>query len=229
MNGGSYILYPLKFQPVYKDYLWGGRNLEKLGRRLPAGKAAESWEVSGHADGVSIIANGEHSGLSLPEFFRRFGQKAMGSALPRQYIQEFPLLVKLIDAQDRLSVQVHPTDEYARTHEGGFGKNEMWYIIDAKPGARLIYDLVPETDQEKFAQAIARGTIGDCLQSVEVQPGDVFNIPAGLVHGIGEGILLAEIQQSSNLTYRIYDYDRVDAQGREKAPACGKSSRGYRF
>lgn len=210
------MFYPLKFKPVYKDYLWGGRNLEKLGRDLPEGKVAESWEVSGHPDGLSIISSGECKGLSLPGFFQKFGQVALGSALPQKYLHEFPLLVKLIDANNKLSVQVHPTDDYAQKHEGGYGKNEMWYIIDAKPGASLIYDVAPGMNQEKFAQAIKQGTIGQCLQSVEVSPGDVIDIPAGLVHGIGEGILLAEIQQSSNLTYRIYDYDRVDAQGKKR-------------
>jgi len=210
------ILYPLKFEPVYKDYLWGGRNLEKLGRILPQGKVAESWEVSGHPDGTSIISNGELKGLSLVEYLQKEGHAALGSALPPAYLQEFPLLVKLIDAHDKLSVQVHPTDEYAQKHEGGYGKNEMWYIIDAKPGASLIYDVKLGMNREKFTQAIEEGTIGDCLQSVEVAPGDVLDIPAGLVHGIGEGIMLAEIQQSSNLTYRIYDYERVDAMGKKR-------------
>jgi mannose-6-phosphate isomerase len=210
------MFYPLKFQPVYKDYLWGGRNLEKLGKKLPDGQVAESWEVSGHPDGLSIVANGEDRGLSLPEYLQKYGRQALGSALSAKYSLEFPLLVKLIDANNKLSVQVHPTDEYARTHEGGYGKNEMWYIIAAKPGAQLIYGLEPGVDKAKFAQAISSGTIGACLHSVEVSPGDVFDIPAGLVHGIGEGIILAEIQQSSNLTYRIYDYDRTDSQGKKR-------------
>ena len=210
------MLYPLKFEPVYKDYLWGGRNLEKLGKTLPEGKVAESWEVSAHPDGTSIIANGEYKGLTLAEFLEKFGERAIGSALSADYSTEFPLLVKFIDANDKLSVQVHPTDEYVQAHEGGYGKNEMWYVIEAEPGAKLIYGLKAGVDKEQFAQAIKDGTISSLLQTVEVNPGDVFDIPAGLVHGIGEGILLAEIQQSSNLTYRIYDYDRVDAQGNKR-------------
>ncbi len=207
---------PLKFLPVYKDYLWGGRNLEKLGKILPDGITAESWEISSHPDGVSTIANGEMAGLPFPDYLKRFGGDAIGSALPEHYSAQFPLLVKLLDANQQLSVQVHPGDEYAKTHGGGLGKNEMWYIIDAKPGASIIYDVRPGTTRESFERAVREGRVLDCLQQVPVGPGDVFDIPAGMVHGLGAGIVLAEIQQSSNLTYRIYDYDRIDAQGNQR-------------
>jgi mannose-6-phosphate isomerase len=209
-------LYPLKFFPVYKDYLWGGRNLEKLGKALPAGIIAESWEISAHPDGVCTIANGEMAGLSFPDYLKRFGRDAIGRLLPEHYAAQFPLLVKLLDANQQLSVQVHPDDEYAGTHGGGLGKNEMWYIIDAKPGASIIYGVRPGTTRESLGRAVREGRILDCLQQVRVAPGDVFDIPAGMVHGLGAGIVLAEIQQSSNLTYRIYDYDRIDAQGNKR-------------
>lgn len=208
------MLYPLQFEPVYKDYIWGGRNLASLGKTLPPeGNVAESWEVSCHKNGLSIIANGEYKGMSLSELIARLGRTVVGSALPQKDLDKFPLLVKFIDAQSNLSVQVHPDDAYANAKENGeYGKNEMWYIVSARPGARLIYDVVPGTTRERLAAAIAQNKAESCLQSVEVKPGDVFNIPAGIVHAIGSGIILAEIQQSSDITYRIYDYGRT---GRE--------------
>ncbi len=210
------MLYPLKFRPVYKDYLWGGRNLERLGRRLPEGIIAESWEVSAHPDGLSVISNGEYAGETLPDFLGRLGRAAIGTALPEAYAAQFPLLIKLIDANQKLSVQVHPDDHYARSHEGGYGKNEMWYIIAARPESSIIYDVRPGVDRASFSRAVREHRIGDCLQTVPVSAGDAFNIPAGMVHGLGAGIILAEIQQSSNLTYRLYDYDRVDVAGKQR-------------
>lgn len=210
------MFYPLKFTPVYQDYIWGGRNLEKLGRSLPKGTVAESWEISAHPDGVSIIANGEFAGRPLPELLGKFGKEIVGTRLPKIYIAQFPLLIKLIDANQQLSVQVHPDDRYARTHEGGYGKNEMWYIISADPGAAIIYDLLPGTSRESFREAVRENRIESCLKTIPVAAGDAFNIPAGMVHGLGAGILLAEIQQSSNLTYRLYDYNRADAQGNRR-------------
>lgn len=207
------MFYPLKFVPVYKDYIWGGRNLERLGRVLPEGKIAESWEISAHSDGISIVTNGCFAGLSLPELLAKFGRDIIGADLPEGYINHFPLLIKLIGANSQLSVQVHPDDQYAGIHEGGWGKNEMWYIISADPGAEIIYDLIPGTDREKLAEAIRENRIESCLKTEPVSVGDVFNIPAGMVHGLGAGIVVAEIQQSSNLTYRLYDYNRIDAQG----------------
>lgn len=210
------MFYPLKFLPVYKDYIWGGRNLEKLGRTIPEGIVAESWEVSAHPDGLSIIANGKFAGLSLTELLAKFGEKITGTKLPESYTVNFPLLIKLIDANQQLSVQVHPDDRYAGAHEGGYGKNEMWYIISANPGAEIIYDLVPGTTKETFNEAVRENRIESCLKTIPVAPGDVFNIPAGMVHGLGAGIVLAEVQQSSNLTYRLYDYNRTDAQGNRR-------------
>jgi mannose-6-phosphate isomerase len=209
--------YPLKFIPVYKDYLWGGRHLERFGRKLPQGIVAESWELSTHPDGVSVIANGEYAGVAFPDYLKTFEELALGRGFSTDHAGDFPLLIKWIDAHQKLSVQVHPNDEYAETYEQGQrGKNEMWYILDAEPGARIIYGVKPRVDRTSFAKAVEEGRLEQCLQSLEVFPGDVIEIPAGVVHGLGEGILLAEIQQSSNLTYRIYDYDRVDAEGRTR-------------
>jgi len=211
------MLYPLKFLPVYKDYLWGGRNLEKLGKKLPEGKVAESWEISCHPDGENVIANGQFQGMKLSEYINAMQHKAMGTDISWKPGDRFPLLIKLIDANDRLSVQVHPDDEYAALHEQDrSGKNEMWYIIWAKPGAKLVYGVKPGTTREMFIQALEKGTIEQYLNFIEVSDGDVIDIPAGTLHAIGEGIILAEVQQNSNNTYRVYDYDRVDKDGKKR-------------
>ena len=208
------MLYPLKFQPIYQDYLWGGRNLAKLGKEIPEGKVAESWEISCHPKGVNLVANGVWAGTPLTELISELGEKLLGTELYQARVSSFPLMVKLIDANERLSVQVHPDDQYALQCESGeLGKNEMWYILDANPDAELVYGLRPGVTEEIFIQALATGEIEQCLNYVPVAPGDVFEIPAGLVHAIGAGILLVEIQQNSNLTYRIFDYNRIDQGG----------------
>lgn len=211
------MFYPIKFHPVYKDYLWGGRNLEKLGRNLPDGIIAESWEVSAHPDGVSVVKNGIYAGWSLPRLLSEFGREIIGKELEEECLQKFPILVKLIDANQKLSVQVHPGDTFARQFENGeFGKTEMWYIISAKPGSEIIYDLKPGITREIFQKAIEQKKVEDCLQSQKVSAGDVVYIPSGIIHALGEGIVLAEIQQNSNATYRVYDYERVDAEGNQR-------------
>jgi mannose-6-phosphate isomerase len=211
------MLYPLKFNPVYKDYIWGGRNLEKIGKQLPEGKVAESWEISSHPDGISTVFNGEYKGMTLSSLIARHGSELTGYAVHRDSPGIFPLLVKFIDANDNLSVQVHPDDYYARIHEDGiYGKNEMWYILSAEPGAKVIYDVILGTTREKFAQAVRNNKIEKYLNQIEVFAGDVINIPAGLIHSIGKGILLVEIQQNSNTTYRVYDYNRVDKSGMKR-------------
>lgn len=211
------MFYPLKFKPVYKSYLWGGRNLESLGRQLPDGPIAESWEISAHPDGVSVIANGNAAGTTLSDYVGKMGRQVLGESAREEYLQHFPLLVKLIDANQQLSVQVHPDDVYARSHETEFyGKSELWYIISARPGSQIIYHLKPGVTKDSFARAIHDASLENCLNYLEVHAGDVINIPAGIVHALGEGIVLAEIQQNSNATYRLYDYDRVDASGNKR-------------
>lgn len=219
------MFYPLKFDPVYKGYIWGGRNLEKFGKQLPETRVAESWELSCHPDGMSIIRNGSFQGRTLQSLIEEFGAQITGN-LTRG---SFPLLVKLIDANDRLSVQVHPNDDYALSHEGESGKNEMWYILDAKPGAFLIYDVKPGVHRESFERAVLEDRVEDCLQSVPVQAGDFINLPTGVVHAIGEGIVLAEIQQNSNSTYRIYDYHRTDANGNPRPLHLDKAMEVIRY
>ena len=210
-------MYPFKFQPVYKDYLWGGRNLARLGKVLPPeGIVAESWEVSGHPDGLSVIANGEYAGRAMNDLINEYPQEILGTAVHLKYGQRFPLLVKLIDANQKLSVQVHPDDAYALNKENEFGKHEIWYIISARPGARIVYGLAPGITKEDFARRVEAGDVESALQYLEVTAGDVIDIPPGTVHALGEGIVLAEIQQNSNATYRVYDYDRVDAAGNKR-------------
>jgi mannose-6-phosphate isomerase len=214
---GGPMLYPLKFHPIYKDYLWGGRRLAEFGRTLPEGPVAESWELSAHPDGVSVIANGPLAGMAFPQYLKEIGEAAIGSELPLYYATEFPLLIKLIDAREQLSVQVHPDDEYARKNECGCGKCELWHVLQAEPGAEIVHGLQPGVNRDMLAAALQKGELDTCLRKLSVKAGDNIFIPAGTVHALGGGILLAEVQQSSNLTYRLYDYDRVDAKG-EKRP-----------
>lgn len=193
--------YPLKLSPAFKEIIWGGDRLKKdFGKVCDYEKLAESWELTCRYDGMNVIENGEYAGMTLADYL---GDQAKG----------FPLLIKLIDACDRLSIQVHPDDAYAKEKEGEFGKTEMWYIVDADPGAKLVYGL-KDYDKETFAAAAKDGTLEKYLNFVEVHKGDVFFIPSGCVHAIGAGILIAEIQQSSNVTYRVYDYNRVGKDGK---------------
>ncbi|TDT61060.1 type I phosphomannose isomerase catalytic subunit [Fonticella tunisiensis] len=207
------MLYPLFFEPVYKEIIWGGRNLEKVfNRNLPEGKVAESWEVCCHKNGMSIVSNGEFKDKSLEELIKEHGERLLGTKASS--LDRFPLLIKFIDANDRLSVQVHPGNEYALKVEGDLGKTEMWYILEAKEGAKLIYGTKPGVSKEEFKRAIENGTLEDYLNYVDVKKGDVAFIPAGTVHAIMDGLLIAEIQQNSDTTYRVYDWNRVDKNGK---------------
>jgi mannose-6-phosphate isomerase len=209
------MLYPLFFHPIHKERIWGGRKLaEKYNRVLPTEKIGESWEITCHDNGMGIVRNGPLNGLSLQEAIERYGEELLGSAVYNDRYRKFPLLIKILDASDILSVQVHPGDEYANIHENGeLGKTEMWYIIDAKPGSRLVYGINQGISRENFRHALEQGQLEECLRELEVRPGDVLYIPAGLVHAIGGGILICEIQQNSDTTYRVYDWNRVDDRG----------------
>lgn len=217
-RSGSSMLYPIKLQPVFKDYIWGGRNLEKFGVILPWGKTAEVWEVSCHPDGISIISNGMYKGLNLLDYISVMGKDAVGTDHYNSEQVSFPLLLKLIDASDKLSVQVHPDDAYANENENGeLGKHEAWYIMDAKPGAQIIYHVIAGIDKNDFIESVDKSEIDQSLNYMNVFAGDVIDIYPGMIHSIGAGIVLAEIQQSSNLTYRVYDYDRMDKKGNKRS------------
>jgi mannose-6-phosphate isomerase len=212
-------LYPLTFDPVFKDYPWGGRNLETLlGRKIPDGIVAESWEIAAHPNGSSPVANGPLKGATLQEVMDKWGIDLVGSR-NAQDLEEgrFPLLIKLLDANRWLSVQVHPDDAYARVHEGESGKTEMWVIVHAEPDAELIYGFTPGVTRERFAQAIEAGETERYLHRLRVKTGDVVFVPTGSIHALGPGILVAEIQQNSDTTYRIYDWGRPRPLHIEKA------------
>lgn len=203
----------MKLIPTGKDYLWGGTRLrEEYGKKIDLTPLAETWECSVHPDGPSFVANGTYKGKTLSEVLKAH-PKYLGTKVENG---ELPVLVKFIDAKKDLSVQVHPNDEYAREHEGDNGKTEMWYVIDADEGAHLIYGFQHEVTEEILRKAVETGTLDKHLQKVPVHKGDTYFVPAGTVHGIGKGILVAEIQESSNVTYRVYDYDRVDKNGKKR-------------
>ena len=207
-------MYILKLNPVFKDYLWGGTKLrDEYGFVSDLKKLAEGWMLSCHKDGKNTIENGEFSGKTLtevvnanPDFLGENGKK----------FEYFPILIKLIDAKDDLSVQVHPDNEYAMRVENEYGKTECWYIIDCDEGAELIYGFNREISSEEFKNRIADNTFLETVNKVKVKKGDLFFIEAGTLHAIGKGILLAEIQQNSNTTYRVYDYGRLGADGKPR-------------
>lgn len=205
-------LYPLLFTPVLKDYIWGGRNLNTLLERpLPDGDIAESWEIAGHEDGTTVVANGRFTGLPLTKLHQQLGLDLIGTnSRWAQDRGKFPLLIKLLDANRPLSVQVHPNDEYALTHEGNeLGKTEMWVVLHARPDAAVILGIKAHTTPEAFRQGIAQGNLEPYLHTIPVKAGDVVCVPAGSLHAILAGLVIAEIQQNSNTTYRVYDWNRL--------------------
>jgi len=212
-------IYPLTFAPVFRDYIWGGRHLETvLGRQIPDGIVAESWEISGHASSPTFVDSGPLAGVSLPGLLSTLGLDLVGQrSLEMLKREKFPLLIKLLDANQPLSVQVHPNDEYAAKHENGeLGKTEMWYVLHAKPSAYLIYGLAKETTPEAFGRAAKTGELDEYLHKLPVKTGDAVFIPAGSLHAIMDGIIIAEIQQNSDTTYRVYDWNRVGADGQSR-------------
>jgi mannose-6-phosphate isomerase len=211
-------LYPLTFKPVLKDYIWGGRNFERLGRTLPEGIIAESWEIAGHRNGTTVVNNGHFAGKHLTELHQELGLDLIGQNC--QWAQErgkFPLLVKLLDANRPLSVQVHPTDEYALAHEGNeLGKTEMWVVLFAEPDAKLILGVKKGANRATFREAILAGRLEPFLHYIPVQVGDHICVPAGSLHAIMDGLMIAEIQQNSDTTYRVYDWNRLGADGQPR-------------
>jgi len=208
-------LYPLKFKPQFKEKIWGGQHLkEYLNKSLPENKKiGESWEISGIQDNISVIENGYLQGNNLQELIEIYMGDILGDRIYKQFGIEFPLLIKFIDANDILSIQVHPDDELARKRHNAFGKTEMWYIIEAEKDAELISGFSKKIDKETYLKQLESNRLPDILNYEKVQKGNVFFIPSGRVHAIGKGIVLAEIQQTSDVTYRIFDWNRKDDQG----------------
>ena len=206
---------PIFLRPTGKDYLWGGSRInDEFGKGIALEPLAETWECSTHPDGPSFAVGGEFDGQSLAEILKAHPDY-LGTHPERG--EGLPILIKFIDAKRDLSVQVHPTDEFAAAHENGQrGKTEMWYVLDAAKDAKLVYGLRHDTDAEALRESIENGTVEKHLQTVPIAKNDVFFIEAGTIHAIGAGALIAEIQQSSNLTYRLYDYDRVDKNGHKR-------------
>lgn len=205
----------LKLKPGFKDYIWGGRRLiHEYGKEYQGEVLAESWELSCHADGPSYIGNGEYAGKTLQEYIDICGRDVLGTNCRR--FRDFPILIKFIDAKDNLSIQVHPDNSYALKNEGQYGKTEMWYVMDAKEGAYLYYGFKKEISREEFAERIRKDTLLEVLNAVPVKKGDVLFIESGTIHAIGKDILIAEIQQNSNVTYRVYDYGRVGRDGKKR-------------
>jgi mannose-6-phosphate isomerase len=208
-------LYPLKFTPIYKDKIWGGNKIKSVLNKdygnLP--NCGESWELSGVDGNVSVVTNGYLAGNDLNELIEIYMGDLVGEDIYEHFGNEFPLLIKFIDANDDLSIQVHPGDEMAAERHNSYGKTEMWYVIQADKGSKLQSGFNQKVDQELYLEKLEKVELTDILNFEEVSSGDVFFIPAGRVHAIGKGILLAEIQQTSDITYRIYDYDRRDDKG----------------
>lgn len=212
----------LKLKPGFKDYLWGGHRLvEEFGKEFDGKVLAESWELSCYPDTPSTIANGVHAGKTLRQYIEEEGKGVLGINCGR--FEDFPILIKLIDAREDLSIQVHPDNEYALKNEGQYGKTEMWYVVDAGKDAFLYFGFRKKISREEFAERIEKDTLLEVLEAVPVKRGDAFFIEPGTIHAIGKDILLAEVQQNSNVTYRVYDYGRAGADGKKRELHIGKA------
>ena len=225
-------LYPLTFAPLLKEVIWGGSDIRPFkGLEPDDKKIGESWEISHVDDNFSIVAEGALAGKNLDELIDLYGERLVGKSVQERFGHRFPLLIKFIDARDYLSIQVHPDDELGMKRHNSFGKTEMWYVINAAPKAKLYSGFAVQSSPEDYVRRIEEGTIVNALAEYEVRPGDVFFLPAGRVHAIGAGCFIAEIQQTSNITYRIYDYDRTDAAGnkRELHTELAKDAIDYRL
>lgn len=207
-------MYPLKFKSIYIDKVWGGRDFKDFRSDVPEGKIGESWDVSCHSHGVSVISNGQYKGMKLTELIDKKGETLIGNKINKEW---FPLLVKILNTSEKLSVQVHPGDDYAKRAEHDMGKTEVWHIIKAKEGSNIIAGLKEGVTKEKLKIAINEGKTEELLNTIQVKEGETYFIKSGLIHTICEGLLIAEIQQNSDTTYRLYDYNRGRELHTEKA------------
>lgn len=207
-------MYPLKFKPILKQTIWGGdRIIPFKGLNDDLKNVGESWELSGVPNNESIVANGEFAGTSLRELINMFREELVGESVYKRFSTKFPLLIKFIDAREDLSIQVHPNDELAQKRHNSLGKTEMWYVMDATPGAKLRSGFAKEVTPKEYKESVANSTITDLLAEYEIHSGDVFFLPAGRIHSIGAGAFIAEIQETSDITYRIFDFNRKDTNG----------------
>ncbi|ARV10195.1 mannose-6-phosphate isomerase [Winogradskyella sp. PC-19] len=209
--------YPIKFRPILKEKIWGGQKLNKLFRKASnSTNLGESWEISGVENNISVVANGIYKGKTLNDLITSYKSSFLGSENIKTYGENFPLLIKYLDANTNLSVQVHPDDKMANKYHNSFGKTEMWYVMDSEEDAEIIVGLKDENlDKNKLAE-INKNNVSDIFNAVKVKKGDSYFIPAGKVHAIGAGVVVAEIQQTSDITYRVYDWDREDSNGQKR-------------
>ena len=212
------MLYPLKFKTIFKDKIWGGNKIKNvLGKDFsPLSNCGETWEISGVKGNISEVAEGPLAGKNLVQLIEEFKSDLLGPNIYSSFGNDFPLLIKFIDANEDLSIQVHPDDVLGKARHNSFGKTEMWYIFQADPGSSLIVGFNKDTSPQEYTSSLTNGTLTNLLNREKVEVGDCYFIPAGRVHTIGKGLLLAEIQQTSDVTYRIYDFDRVDDKGQKR-------------
>jgi mannose-6-phosphate isomerase len=210
--------YPLQFQPIFKDRIWGGTKLKTvLNKPITSSITGESWELSTVDGDVSVIANGEFAGKSLTAFIDAFPNEVLGTKVFKIFGKQFPLLFKYLDAREDLSIQVHPNDQLASARHNSFGKTEMWYVLQADAGSSIIIGFKKDSNSAEYIENLNGKTLLSLLDTIPVEVGDVFFLETGTVHAIGAGLLIAEIQQTSDITYRLYDFDRVDADGNTRA------------
>jgi mannose-6-phosphate isomerase len=212
------MLYPLKFHPIFKEKIWGGQKIKTILEKdfSPLPNCGESWEISGVEDNISVVREGPLAGRDLKSLISEFKEELIGKRIYERFETHFPLLIKFIDANEDLSIQVHPDDRFAFERHGTFGKTEMWYIVHSDPQAKLISGFNRPISREIYMEFFNQGKLVELLNEVAAEQGDIFFIPAGRIHTIGKGLLIAEIQQTSDVTYRIYDFDRIDKNGRAR-------------
>lgn len=214
----SIELYPLKFNPIFKEKIWGGDKIKSILKKdySPLSNCGESWEISCSEDDNSIVADGSLKGLTIEELIKKYKSDLVGKKVYEQFGDKFPLLIKYLDANDDLSIQVHPNDEMAKKNHNSFGKTEMWYVLQADENAKINVGFNKTVTKQEYLECLNSNTLDTILNFENVKEGDVYFLPAGRVHYIGKGCLIAEIQQTSDITYRIYDFDRVDANGNKR-------------
>jgi mannose-6-phosphate isomerase len=213
----SMKLYPLQFEPILKERIWGGTKLKTfLNKPITSNIAGESWEISTVENDVSVVSNGSFKGKSLKELINEFPEAVLGTKVYAQFGKQFPLLFKYLDAREDLSIQLHPNDKLAKKRHNSFGKTEMWYVMQADTDARLIVGFKEKSSPEEYIKNLNNKTLHTILDTKKVKQGDVFMLDTGTIHAIGAGIVIAEIQQTSDITYRVYDFDRVDANGKTR-------------
>ncbi len=211
------MLYPLKFHPILKEKIWGGNKLKTvLNKPTKENNIGESWEISTVNDDISIISNGIHAGKKLDDLIKEYSAQLLGKKVYQEFGNQFPLLIKFIDAREDLSVQLHPDDVLAKERHNSFGKTEMWYVVQADVDAKLIVGFNKDTTKEEYETFLKKGKVTELLNFENISKGDSYFIKAGRIHAIGGGSLIAEIQQTSDITYRVYDWDRKDSEGNER-------------